>query len=269
MIKLVISDMDGTFLNSAGDFNRPFYKEVKQLMDQQGVQFAACTGKQCERVEAIFGEEANDIWILGDSATRIKRKGEFVYESLLANEIGLALIKKIETVAPNVVIIACTANGAMVKKDITEDAIAIVRGSYHEVGFVEDYATITDDFVKITVYDKNLNCFETVKELETFTDKAYIVASEAAWIDVSNYDVHKGTTVKKLQAMLDVTADETMCFGDGLNDIELMEECTYSFAMRNGFEATKDVARFVTGTNDEEAVLHTIQEILALQTPSK
>lgn len=45
MIKLVISDMDGTFLNSAGDFNRPFYKEVKQLMDQQGVQFAACTGK--------------------------------------------------------------------------------------------------------------------------------------------------------------------------------------------------------------------------------
>lgn len=35
--------------------------------------------------------------------------------------------------------------------------------------------------------------------------------------------------------------------------------------MRNGFEATKDVARFVTGTNDEEAVLHTIQEILALQ----
>ena len=51
--------------------------------------------------------------------------------------------------------------------------------------------------------------------------QAYIVASEAAWIDISNLKVHKGPTVTELQRILHVTPEETMVFGDGLNDVEL------------------------------------------------
>ena len=85
MIKLILTDMDGTFLNSQGDFNRELFKQVKQMMTEKGVIFAPCTGKQSERVEEIFGEDAADFWILGDSASRIKRNGAVVYESLLEN----------------------------------------------------------------------------------------------------------------------------------------------------------------------------------------
>jgi len=51
---------------------------------------------------------------------------------------------------------------------------------------------------------------------------AYIVASEAAWIDITNQGVHKGTTVAHLQELLHVTPEETMVFGDGLNDLEFI-----------------------------------------------
>lgn len=101
--------------------------------------------------------------------------------------------------------------------------------------------------------------------MEEFKNEAYIVASEAAWIDISNYGVHKGTTVKELQQLLNVTEAETMTFGDGLNDVELMQAATYSFAMRNAFEETKKAAAFVTTSNDENGVLSTIEKILALQ----
>lgn len=56
-----------------------------------------------------------------------------------------------------------------------------------------------------------------------------------------------------------------MAFGDGYNDIELLAEADYSFAMRNAFDETKAAARFVTGSNDENAVLETIKRILILQ----
>ncbi len=56
-----------------------------------------------------------------------------------------------------------------------------------------------------------------------------------------------------------------MAFGDGYNDIELLEQAGYSFAMRNAFDETKAKARFITGTNDENAVLETIKRMLALQ----
>lgn len=265
MIKLVITDLDGTFLNSKGDFDRNLYKEVKALMDAKQVIFAPCTGKQCERVEELFGpEEAKDLWIMGDSATRIKHGGEYVYQSLVPNALGLRIIERLEKIADDYTIIACTPTAAIIKDTVTEDA-KMVRGSYAKVDTVSDLQDITEDFVKITVFDRQLRCFETVKELTDFEDKAYIVASEAAWIDISNYGVHKGTTVSRLQELLQVDRVETMVFGDGLNDIELMESGEYSFVVRNAFEETKKAAKYVTRSNDENGVLLTIREIISLQ----
>lgn len=43
--------------------------------------------------------------------------------------------------------------------------------------------------------------------------------------------------------MLGVTKEETMSFGDGENDIELMAAVKYSFAMSNGCENTKQSAQ--------------------------
>lgn len=72
MIKLIITDMDGTFLNSRGDYNRALFAEVVAAMAQQGIDFAPCTGKQVDRVEARLGAQSANFWILEDSATRIK-----------------------------------------------------------------------------------------------------------------------------------------------------------------------------------------------------
>lgn len=265
MIKLVITDLDGTFLNSQGDFDKEHYKKVRKLMNEKEVVFAACTGKQCERVEELFGEElSRNIWILGDSATRIKHNGEYVYESLLKNELGVSIIEKLEEIATDHIIIACTPTAAFIKSTTPETDAKMIRRSYAVVKTVDDYQDIQEDFVKITVFDIQKRCFEHVKELDSFKDRAYIVASEAAWIDISNYGVHKGTTVEELQKMLGVTKEETMAFGDGLNDRELLETATYSFAMSNAFEEIKEIAAFVTKSNDESGVLTTIEKILAL-----
>lgn len=56
-----------------------------------------------------------------------------------------------------------------------------------------------------------------------------------------------------------------MAFGDGINDIELLEQADFSFAMRNAFDETKAVAKFINGLNDESAVMKTIQLMLGLQ----
>ncbi len=63
------------FLIIRENSTKPITKKVRQQMNKQDVSFAACTGKQCERVEELFGDEIKNIWILGDSATRIKREG--------------------------------------------------------------------------------------------------------------------------------------------------------------------------------------------------
>ena len=81
-------------------------------MAKQNVQFVACTGKQCERVEELFADYCDKIWIVGDSATTIKHKGEFIYRSFIQNQFGRYIINTLEQVSQEHVIIACTANGA-------------------------------------------------------------------------------------------------------------------------------------------------------------
>ncbi|MCC9023598.1 HAD-IIB family hydrolase [Bacillus nakamurai] len=265
MIKLVITDLDGTFLNKQGDFDRGLFQKTKKLMDEKHVAFAPCTGKQCERVEALFGEDAKDFWILGDSATRIKKNGKFVYESLINNELGLSIIEALEKISREHSIIACTKNGAMVNEHLSESEMRYVNASYANVTKVSDFREITDDFVKITVHDPHANCVETREKLNEFFHQIYIVASEDTWIDISNIGIHKGTTVKELQHVLGVTPDETMAFGDGRNDLELMESASYSFAVRNAIDEIKDAAHFVIKSNEESSVMHTIMKILDLQ----
>lgn len=265
MIKLIITDLDGTFLNSQGDYDREAFLTFRALLDEKGVHFAACTGKQCERVEELFGEFSQDVWIVGDSATRIKHNGDIVFQSLIDNTLGLAIINTLQEVSTRHVIIACTPEAAIVHASTPAHLKDKVRRSYTRMLETDDFSTIASDFIKITVFDEEGNCPSTRPHLAPFEDDVYIVVSEAAWIDIADYGIHKGTTVQKLQQILGVTAAETMAFGDGYNDIELLAEADYSFAMRNAFEETKAAARFVTGTNDENAVMETVKSLLALQ----
>lgn len=234
-------------------------------MADKGVHFAACTGKQCERVEELFGEYSNDIWIVGDSATRIKHNGEFVFQSLIDNALGLAIIHTLQEVSATHVIIACTPDGAVIRSDVPQRLKDKVRRSYTRMIETDDFSAVKSDFVKITVFDEHGNCPQTRPHLSVFEDDVYIVVSEAAWIDIAGYGVHKGSTVQKLQAILNVSPGETMAFGDGYNDLELLAQADYSFAMRNAFDEVKNAARFVTGLNDDNAVMDTIERMLALQ----
>lgn len=235
-------------------------------MNAKDVTFAVCTGKQCERVEELFGAEwSKDIWILGDSATRIKYAGKYLYQSLIPNKLGQEIIERLEQITNDQVIIACTAEAAFIKDTVSATEVAKIRKSYTTVECVPCLQELKNDFVKLTVFDPKLRCLETVKQLADFQNELYIVASEAAWLDITNMGVHKGSTVAELQRRLNIQKAETMAFGDGLNDVELLAAADFSFAMRGAFAATKSAARYITGSNDENAVLQTIQQILSIQ----
>lgn len=265
MIKLIVSDMDGTFLNNQGTFDKALFKQAQQLMKQQNISFSPCTGKQCERVEELFDGNANDFWILGDSATRIKHNKTFTHEFLLNNSLALSIIDKVHTISSSQVVIACTKEGAFIKDNVPQAEYDIVRDSYAKLTQIHDFNMLTDDFIKITLYDPLFKHEETLTKLASFADQAHIVMSQPPWIDITAFNIHKGTTVKLLQKHLNVTAEETMVFGDGLNDIELMSCGMYSFAVSNAHQSVKNAANFITRSNDEDAVLHTIIRLLSLQ----
>ena len=71
--------------------------------------------------------------------------------------------------------------------------------------------------------------------------------------------IDKGKGLKILQEKLGISKNETMVFGDYLNDYELMQQGKYSFAMENADPELKKVAKYCGGDNNKGGVVNTIK----------
>lgn len=262
MFKLVVTDMDGTFLNSKSSFNREKFQNLLTQLRDKDIRFAFCTGKQNERVDALVGDLTKDVFIIGDSASRIKINDVNIYAKTFSNQLGIELIKTIKHIDENLVIIVCTEGMAYAEKHISQKEQDMVLGSYEKVTFVEDLNTIDTEMLKITIFDSQGQCFEHVKGLNKYEDDLYIVAAEENWIDITHKDVDKGKTIRFLQSLLNISSDQTIVFGDGLNDIPLFENARYKVAMDNAYPELKRKANLISIDNDRDGVIETLNTLL-------
>ena len=77
-----------------------------------------------------------------------------------------------------------------------------------------------------------------------------------------NPEVNKGKALKALMEEIQATPEQTMAFGDYLNDYEMMQSCYYSYAMANAHPDLKVVSNFQAKSNDEDGVVEAIRQML-------
>lgn len=68
-------------------------------------------------------------------------------------------------------------------------------------------------------------------------------------MEVTAIDVTKGSALQRLCAELGISVDEVMAFGDGNNDVEMLQWAGLSFAMENGSEDAKAAAKHIAPPN--------------------
>ena len=264
-IKLIVVDMDGTFLNDDSQFNSETFQLLKENCADQDIRFVFCTGKQCERVENIVGDLATNTFIVGDSATRIKYNGDFIYNAEIENQKAKEIIDTIREIDDTQTILACSETGAYVLDNISESEKKHVHGSYQHVNYIKDYNDIAEDLLKITVHDASGHCKETADRLKHFEKDVYIVASDEAWIDIADLGVNKGTTINRIQNLLQITPAETIAFGDGYNDLDLFKAAKYKVAMDNAYPELKKEANLIAINNNEDGVVQTLNLLLGFK----
>ena len=262
MLKLILTDMDGTLLDQNGALNTTAFKPLLKKMKANNVTFATVTGKQVQRVEELFGEMAKDIWIVGDSASRIQHGDEMVYAFTISNKEGKKLIAELLKANQDQAIVPCTPKSTYALNNYSPKQKELIRDSYAALTFVDSFSEIKGDFLKITSLDLNEHAQETYAKLDHLSKDHFIVAPDNVWIDITASDVHKGTTVAKLQSILGVTKAETVAFGDGYNDLELFDSAKTSYAMENAILALKEKATHIAPSNEEYGVFQVIEKLL-------
>jgi len=95
-----------------------------------------------------------------------------------------------------------------------------------------------------------------------FGDRAYISKSLPQFLEFAQAGVTKGAGLDFLAQHLGFTAEQTIAFGDGENDVELVEWAGYGVAVENAHARVKAVADWVCPPVTEEGVAQVLEALL-------
>lgn len=81
-------------------------------------------------------------------------------------------------------------------------------------------------------------------------------------LEINALGATKGEGILRLAAYLGLKPEETMGFGDGGNDVTMMEMAGIGVAMANAEDSLKEIADEITLTNDEDGVAVAIERLI-------
>ncbi len=260
-IKLIAVDMDGTLLNSKKEMPEDFIPWVEK---HDEIQLVIASGRQYYRLEQQFAPIVDKLIFIADNGGLVFKNREIVYANAMKKADIMEILHQLAAF-PNAVPILSGAKSAYMKKEETDDfriAEADAREYYERLELVEDFADILeqDDIVKIAIFVHKREAEKVFHQLPSFGEHLLAVLSGVDWIDISNASVSKGDAIRILHEKYEITKEETMVFGDYLNDVTMFQESAESYAMANAHPKLKELAKYVAPSCDEEGVMQVIME---------
>ena len=252
--------MDGTLLNARHELSPGFFS-IFNKMKKKGLLFAAASGRQFFNLLNLFETIQDDVIFIAENGSYVVYKGEDILVQAMEQEVTkeqLLTARKI----PYSYTILCGKKRAFVESEAPR-FIENVKMYYDKYEVVDDLLKVEDDqFLKIAICDlagsegNSYNFFRQKK------DQLQVKVSGTIWLDLSHKLANKGRAIEVLQKKYGISIDETMVFGDYLNDLEMMHQASFSYAMENAHPDIKNAARFKTKSNEEDGVIVVLRQML-------
>lgn len=259
-IKMVVTDMDGTLLNSNHEVSQRFFNIFDQLK-KQNIKFVAASGRPYYSIIDKLNSIKNDITVVAENGGLVV-ENETVLLSNTIDSLRLPELYKLVTTIRNTYPIFCTQNQAYILR-ASNDLVTTFSEYYSDYTLIDSLEEIKDKVIKIALYhttNSEAQVFPLVKHLKP---EFNVVVSGKHWVDISDTKTNKGNPIRLLQKLYSIKPSDTMAFGDYNNDLELLKCAKYSYAMANAHPNIKAVANFETESNDNYGVELVLENLIS------
>ena len=280
-VRLVVTDLDGTLLDERGRVPDGLWPLLERL-HERGIVFAPASGRQYASLARSFtrpgSAAAARLTYIAENGSHVVRDGVEVASVTLAPAVVREAVRLLRAVAVrghDLGVVVCGKQAAYVER--TDEAfLRHVRPYYAALREVEDLDAVVDgaagegadEVVKVAAFSFASGA-ELAPELADLAAQQRVVVSGQHWVDVMAPQANKGVAVAALQAELGVTREQTVAFGDYLNDLEMLDAAAHSFAMADAHPEVLARARHVAPSHREQGVVRTLEALLdASTTPS-
>ena len=256
MIKLITCDIDGTLLQGYADQIELELFELIEKFYEKGVLFFATSGRQLYNLQKIFAPVKDKIGYIAENGALVVYNNEVLYKSAIDVNLALELAQKILD-RENTELFICGENTTYIMPKCKDFDELVGNEIQNHITIIKSFDEIDQDILKISLFYKKGIDNELIEYFsKDYGDKFQHTTSGHTWYDFMNINTHKGNAIKLLQEVIKVNSDETVAFGDNFNDIEMLSDAKYSYAMENAHEEVKKVANYTC-----KNVIETLKEL--------
>ncbi len=267
MIRLAVSDLDGTLLDSKGRLPQEIFPLIDQLYEN-GILFCAASGRQLVSLEKMFRPALDKIAIIAENGAICARGGEIFFCKTLGAEKTLRALEAIGRIK-NAFPLLCTPDCAYYENEDPQ-FVPLVEASYLNSAH-RPLAEVARkcDVCKVAVYDALTPEKNSMTVLPAALPDLRVIQSGSNWLDISSQGVDKGVAVGFVQKKYGILRSECAAFGDHMNDYEMLLACEHAYVTENAFADLKKLIGKTVPSNDDGGVLHALKKILHTFTKKK
>lgn len=252
--KLIAMDFDGTLLNDQKEIGERT-KEALKRYREEGYKIVGVTARALLSAKTVVPFDLFDYLILNNGVNLydvLKEEGSYVgkISKKSASKI-VEIVENFDCQINNIDFISSTIYYSYKKKKNSSlsfikdvDTVEEIEEDIARMNlFFSDWSHIDEICEHINKEQNDINCF-------IMQDSG----SQEKWLVVNPKGVDKKITLENLGRKLHIKLEEMIFFGDGLNDLPIMENVGCSVAMGNALDEIKEKADYVTLTNNEDGI---------------
>lgn len=288
MIKVIVSDLDGTLLDADHRINHQTAETIRRAC-AAGYRFIIATGREFKgTMEALNGEEIVCDYILSSGAEVRNQKQEVLFSRAMRIEDCKAAYEILNKYDIRYLFCGydahyCVGDAQVKEKTVTEHLYTFrqdvtieeikksqnYRESMKKTIAVESFEKLlenSDKLRKIFIFSTDLEQLAALKKDLQTIPTIDVTSSFYNNLEVADIEAQKGPVLKNYIEGLGYQMDEVMVFGDSLNDYSMLSmDFGATIAMENANPEVKNVARYVTKANTENGVAWAIEQLMKKQ----
>ena len=270
-IKMVVSDLDQTLLNSDATFS-PENLDAIRAAEAKGIFFTICSGRIFPMLEVYT--RALDIQgpvITTNGAAIVDGKtGKLLSKHTIPHEIAVKILdyareRDYDYSALTSQISYFSGNSQRIKRFERYNEIAEsdgLKAMHLEYFNGRSYTNIEDEILKMLLYQIPAEEFSSVLAFLDSIPEIHFTSSDEGLLDIMAAGTNKGTAVAEVRKFMGFEKEQVCVFGDYINDLAMFEEAGLTVAMANAHEELKSKALYITDTNDRAGVARALKALI-------
>lgn len=131
--------------------------------------------------------------------------------------------------------------------------------------FVEEAMQIAGGSTKFLIPGEPELLIQLESEMKAaLSEQMEVFRSAPFFLELPPKGIDKAQSLQRLLTHLGLERESLMAFGDGFNDLSMIQFAGQGVAMANAVEEVKSIADFVTTSNEEDGIAHALEQLLLL-----